>query len=90
MEMESLPAPLRSHASPELPAAPVTVRVDPKYPHQVVIRGLDIPFGDLVMLLIKVTVAAIPAAMILAFVGTLVTFLASGFFSAIASMAGRH
>lgn len=33
--------------------------------HDVVVRGLDIPFGDLVWLLVKLSVAAIPAVLIL-------------------------
>lgn len=35
---------------------------------EVVVRGLSIPFGDMVVLLVKLAFAAIPAMIIIAFV----------------------
>jgi len=37
------------------------------------ITGIDIPFGDLIVLLVKLALAAIPAAIILFIIGTLIS-----------------
>ncbi len=43
---------------------------------KVVIKGIDIPFGDLVSLLVKISFAAIPAAIIVVIVwGIIMSFL---------------
>jgi hypothetical protein len=36
------------------------------------ITGIDIPFGDLIILLVKLALAAIPAGILLALIGSLV------------------
>lgn len=44
----------------------------------VVIQGVDIPFGDLVVLIFKATLAAIPAGIILGIVGAVLFGILAG------------
>jgi len=46
----------------------------------VIIRGVDIPFVDLVVLLIKLALAAIPAMVVIYFVFALMSMVFGGFF----------
>jgi len=48
--------------------------------NNVVIRGVDIPFMDLVVLLVKLAFAAIPAMVVIYFVFALMSMLFGGFF----------
>jgi hypothetical protein len=57
-----------------------------RFRQEVVIRDIDIPFLDLVRLLVKVAVAAIPAMFILAVLG----FLLSAFFAAFIVSLGKN
>jgi hypothetical protein len=57
---------------------------EPKKPQGVILVGLDIPFGHLVSLLIEIAVASIPAAIILAIMGMIVSFFFAG------CLAGLH
>ncbi len=47
---------------------------------KVVIKGVDIPFWDLLVLLVKLAFASIPAMFVVYFVLMLFTFLFGGFF----------
>ena len=53
------------HPAQRAPETSAGVRVQPAGPGRVVIAGVDIPFGELVMLMIKVVLASIPAYIIL-------------------------
>ncbi len=46
----------------------------------VIIKGIDIPFLDLVILLVKLALASIPALFILYFVFAFLAFIFNGFF----------
>jgi hypothetical protein len=46
---------------------------------KVVLAGLDIPFADLVWILVKVALAAIPAVVILVLLGSLLIFVLGAF-----------
>jgi len=48
---------------------------------RVVVTGVDIPFGSLVTLLIKISLASIPAAIILSLLGLVIAVLISFVFS---------
>jgi len=48
--------------------------------NNVIIRGVDIPFMDLVVLLVKLAFAAIPAMVVIYFVFALMSMLFGGFF----------
>jgi len=48
---------------------------------QVIIKNIDIPFWDLVVLLVKVALASIPAAMIMTFISVLFFSLFGGLIS---------
>ncbi|HDD55465.1 MAG TPA: hypothetical protein ENG59_04415 [Chloroflexi bacterium] len=50
---------------------------------RVVLTNIDIPFGSLVTLLIKVSLASIPAAIILSLLGLVIAVLISFVFSSI-------
>ena len=52
----------------------------------VVVSGIDIPFMDLVSLLIKLALASIPAAFILGFIGFLVGLLFTLVFGGLGAM----
>lgn len=47
---------------------------------EVIVKGIDIPFIDLVILLVKLALASIPAMFIIYFVFMLFGMLFSGFF----------
>jgi len=47
---------------------------------EVIIKGIDIPFMDLVILLVKLTFAAIPAMFVIYFVFAFMTMIFGGFF----------
>ncbi|HET7229041.1 MAG TPA: hypothetical protein VFJ16_03530 [Longimicrobium sp.] len=51
---------------------------------KVVVTGLEIPFGDLVILIIKVTLASIPAYLILLTLSAILVVLFGGFLAALA------
>ena len=67
---------------------PAGVRVQPAGAGRVVIAGVDIPFGDLVMLIIKVALASIPAYIILFILFMAVAAVFGGLFAGLAGMAG--
>ncbi len=48
---------------------------------RIIIEGIDIPFMDLVVLLVKLAFAAIPAMIVIVFVFSLVTSLTGGLFN---------
>jgi len=48
--------------------------------NEVIIKGIDIPFMDLVILLVKLTFAAIPAMFVIYFVFAFMTMIFGGFF----------
>jgi len=48
---------------------------------EVIIKGVDIPFMDLVVLLVKLALAAIPAMFIIYFVFSFLTMIFGGFFN---------
>lgn len=50
---------------------------------RVTVTDIDVSFGQLVFLLIKVTFAAIPAAIIVAIIGTVLTLVMGGFIAAL-------
>jgi|GEM_PF-2962634 len=52
-------------------------------PSQVIIRGVDIPFGDLVVLIIKVVLAAIPAYIIIFILLAILGSIFGGLFAAV-------
>lgn len=51
----------------------------------IVVTGIDVPFGDLVMLLLKIAFAAIPAAIIL----SIISAVLFGIISAVIGGLGR-
>ncbi|MBZ0266602.1 hypothetical protein K8I85_00465 [bacterium] len=44
-------------------------------PNRVTVVGVDIPVGDLVVLILKLVVASIPAAIVIAIVGFIITVI---------------
>jgi hypothetical protein len=48
---------------------------------KIIIEGIDIPFADLVFLLVKIALASIPAMIIIYFVFALFTMLFGGVFN---------
>lgn len=48
---------------------------------KVIIKGVDIPFLDLVVLLVKLTLAAIPAFIVIYFVFAFLTMIFGGVFN---------
>jgi hypothetical protein len=48
---------------------------------KIVIKGVDIPFVDLVILLVKLALAAIPALIVIYFVLSLMTMIFGGAFN---------
>jgi hypothetical protein len=57
--------PGQRHGPPPGPAAASYASVQRTGPEQVVITGVDIPFGRMVMLILKVMIASIPAYILL-------------------------
>lgn len=55
----------------------------PAGPSQIVIRGVDIPFGDLVVLIIKIVLASIPAYIILLVILAIAGTIFGGLFAAV-------
>ncbi len=50
---------------------------------KVIIKGIDIPFFDLVVLLVKIALASIPAMIIIYFVFALLSVIFNGIFNII-------
>lgn len=48
-------------------------------PQKFIVTGIDIPFWDLVVVLVKLSLASIPAFLILTFLGRLFTWIVRGF-----------
>ena len=55
-------------------------------PQEFVLKRIDVPFWDWVVLLIKLSIAAIPATIILMFVGFVMTTFLTLFFGSIGAL----
>ncbi len=69
-------APVQTRAAAAPPSPPQ--QLSPTGKQEVIVTDIRIPFGSMVVLIIKWTLAAIPAMMILAFLGFLVSAIFMG------------
>jgi hypothetical protein len=68
---------VQEEAEPEKAAQEPIPQFSIQDPQKIVVTGLDIPFPDLVLLIIKVFLAAIPAAAVLGIIAALIALLTS-------------
>ena len=56
--------------------------------NEVVVKDINMSFGSMVLFMIKWSIAAIPAMMILGFIGAIIGVLFGGMFAGLAALAG--
>jgi len=56
--------------------------------NEVVVKDINMSFGSMVVFMIKWSIAAIPAMMILGFIGAIIGVIFGGMFAGLAALAG--
>ncbi len=56
--------------------------------NEVVVKDINMSFGSMVVFMIKWSIAAIPAMMILSFIGAIIAAIFGGMFAGLAALAG--
>jgi hypothetical protein len=56
--------------------------------NEVIVKDVQMSFGSMVVFMIKWSIAAIPAMMILSFIGAIIAAIFGGMFAGLAALAG--